>query len=364
MYLLITGKPGASKTSHALDMVINDTRLAPSDGSKRPVFYRGIRQLDPSLGWIELSDQEAFSWSDHVADNAVVIIDEAQQIFPTRGPSRPVPEGVQALETHRHRGLDVIFITQDPGLLDNNARKLANEHYHFERPYSAAYCIEYHSGTGFFNPNNKGELSQLPKRRRPLPKSVWGLYKSAEAHTHKFRIPKILIVLPLLVVAIIFMVWLAVRGITGMDENIMELSPNQPAATQQQPAGVYLGTQPNKEKTWSELLTPEIPSVPYTAPIYRGKATEVKSVPRLAACIESRRTGCRCYTQQGTPIAGVTPSMCANHVKNGSFDHLIAPTEPEPLYVDTPQGPMSPAMWRTVRAIRISQATTKQAVSR
>src|SRR5690554_3065640 len=176
MYLLLTGKPGASKTSHALDMVINESRLASENGSPRPVYYRGIRDLSESLGWVELTDDQAVNWPDHCPDGAVVIIDEAQQIFPTRGPSKPIPEGVKALEVHRHRGFDIIFITQDPGLLDANARRLANEHFHFERPYSAGYCIEYHSGSGYFNPNNKGELSQLPKRRRSLPKKVWGLY--------------------------------------------------------------------------------------------------------------------------------------------------------------------------------------------
>ena len=164
MFALVTGTPGAGKTSSTL--------LRFKDVKDRPVFYRGIRDLSPELGWFELTDEQARDWHENVPEGGIVIIDEAQQLFPVRPSSREVPAGLKALETHRHKGWDVIFITQEPGLLDSHARKIANEHFHYVRPFQAPMITEYHCGTGAISPSNRADLarcsqsgSRSPKRR-------------------------------------------------------------------------------------------------------------------------------------------------------------------------------------------------------
>src|SRR5690606_28376062 len=132
-------------------------------------------------------------------EGAIVILDEAQQLFPVRPSSKAVPAGLTALETHRHSGWDVVFITQEPTLLDSHARKVANEQYHYERPFGAPYSVEFHSGVGFVSPQNRSALRACAKKHRKLPKEVFGLYKSAEIHTHKFRPPKLLYAFPVVI---------------------------------------------------------------------------------------------------------------------------------------------------------------------
>ncbi len=315
MFTLITGKPGSSKTSHLIDLIHFSGQFKGRD-----VYYRGIGEL--KLPWFELSDDETRAWPENVPDGAVLVVDEAQEIWPVRAPSRPVPSGLTALEKHRHRGVDVFFLSQDPSLLDKHARTLANEHKHYSRPFGAPVVIEYHSGSGFVSPENSSELSKCNQTKRALPKRVWGLYKSAETHTHKFRPPKMLFIVPLIALFAAFLIYRFVSGYGASDD--AEVIQNQPGVESVQ--GLRGGSPEEKEqRTWSELLTPEIPTLPWTAPLYKDKAMQVKSVPRVAGCLASKSVGCKCYTQQGTVLSSVTEAMCRNHVEYGQFDHMIGP---------------------------------------
>lgn len=320
MFTLVTGKPGASKTSNIIAKLLKI--------KDRPIYYRGIKFTEEGkakLGWHELDDVQALNWPDHVPDAAIVILDEAQQIFPVRPSSRAVPAGLTALETHRHRGLDIYFISQDPHLLDNHARKICNEHLHYSRPFGAPFVLQYHSGSGFVNPANKSELATCVQTKHGLPREVWGLYKSAEIHTHKFRPPKFmffLIALPFLAALAVYFGWNSF-----MDNN----SVNVEQVQSESPRGGVVPRLPSNDDarsnmSWSELLKPEIPSLPFTAPLYKKEAMQVRSVPRLAGCVTAKKAefGCRCYTQRGTLLQSVPESVCVAFIRNGYFDHLIA----------------------------------------
>ena len=340
MFLLVTGKPGASKTSHTIDFVLHDKRFAV-DGSdeRRPVYYRGIKELQ--CPWFELSDDETRDWPNHLPDGAVLLVDEAQQIWPVRPSSRPVPIGLTALETHRHRGWDIIFISQDPSLLDSHARKICNEHLHYSRPFQAPFCIEYHSGSGFVNPANKGELATCVQSKKPLPKRVFGLYKSAEVHTHKFKPPKIIFVLPVLVIVVIACIWMFKQRFLPSEDTAEVYGDAAP----QQVAGVSRSSSPSSVADWPALLTPEVPGLPYTAPIYRESAFNVQAVPVISGCMafETDQSDCRCYTQQGTRIRDLSLQVCKRALSDGVFNHLVG-SDPEPSRGDERQ--QEPAGYR------------------
>lgn len=312
MFTLVTGAPGAGKTSTVI------AKLA--DVKNRPIFYRGIRDL--ALDWQELTDDEARDWHENVPDGAIIVIDEAQQLFPVRAPSRPVPPGLTALETHRHHGWDVWFITQEPGLLDSHARKIANEHFHYVRPFGAPFVVEYHSGTGAVSVSSKSELAGCNQRKKALPKKAWGLYKSAEVHTHKFRPPKILYILAAMLL-IVPLAWysffrdFSVAGTGVEDSGIEQVGTFGPGRSSD-------GSVQPERKSWTELLTPEIQGLPFTAPLYDDKARVATSVPRVAACMHppKRPRECVCYTQQGTKIFDMPWQMCAAFVRDGMFNHM------------------------------------------
>lgn len=321
MFWIISGKPGSGKTSHALDFVLHDRRFKTEQGSDRPVYYRGIPGLQ--LPWHELTDEETENWHEHLPVGAVLVVDEAQEIWRGRPPSRPVPPGLIALEKHRHSGWDIIFISQDPSLLDQHARKICNEHFHYSRPFGAPFAIQYHAGSGYVDPSNKSALAGTVQTKKGLPKRVFGLYKSAEVHTHKFRPPKMIYVLPVLAVLAGLLFWrFLVNFGGGPDPDLISESSHQQAELVQT-VGHSRGLEPAKQ-SWVELLAPEIESLPYTAPLYDDLARTPRSVPVVHGCMSMHADyrDCRCYTQQGTRIHGIPVGMCRSIIEDGMFNHL------------------------------------------
>ncbi len=314
MFTLVTGAPGSGKTSHVIAKY--------KDVTDRPIYHRGIRDLQ--LPWTELSDDEAREWHKHVEDGSVVIIDEVQDIFPQRPLSRPTPEGCSILSKHRHRGLDVVFITQAPTAVDHEARKYVNEHFHYSRSFGAPLVTEYHKGNGVIDLKDKWSLKQdCNKRQVKLPKKVWGLYHSAEVHTHKFRIPSRLLIIPVLIAGLVFGGWYMWSWVNSAgSEETPDQSGSEPVTGVQRVSARSSSVPTSAD--WSDLLSPEIPGVPYTAPLYDAVAKAPKSVPVIHGCMAFRAdmSDCQCHTQQGTRIRGMPLSVCKRALEDGVFNHL------------------------------------------
>lgn len=318
MFTLITGAPGSGKTSHLIHRLKDE---------KRPVYYRGIRNLKLP-GWVELSDEEAATWYNHVPDGAIFVLDEAQDIFPQRPLSRPTPEGCSILSKHRHRGWDVFFITQAPTAVDHEARKYVNEHYHYSRSFGAGIVTEYHKGNGLIDLSDKWALKQeCNKRNKRLPKSVWGLYHSAEIHTHKFKMPTRAYAFPIAILLVVFLGWRAYAWYSNQQEQALSAAPAIPEATDILPPGTRTVPSPGPVGNWSDMLKSEVRGLPYTAPIYRDIAIKPKAVPVVAGCMSMRAdfSDCTCFTQQGTRIADMPVQMCRTVIRDGIFNHLAEP---------------------------------------
>lgn len=332
MFTIVSGLPGAAKTLNTIN------RFKNKGGQ---VFYYGIpltEQGRATLKWIELNQEQVKNWEDEVSPGATLIVDEAQILWPVRPATKPVPPELKALETHRHKGVDIVFITQDPTLLDSHARKLANDHYHYVRPYGAKYTIQHHNGSGVVDIKNKTDLNNTIKQRIKFPTDVYPLYKSAEVHTHKFRIPPRLLVLPFLIAIVGYLLW---NFYTSMSAKADEPAPHPSNPPQQQQMEKPSSPSPSDDMelastSWAYLLQPEIPGVPFTAPLYRERAMQVADVPRVAGCIQMNNV-CRCYTQQGSPVNDVSRDICQQYLKHHPFNHMRSPhieqqTEPDQQY--------------------------------
>ena len=373
MFLIVTGSPGASKTLNTISQY--------KSVKDRPVYYRGIKFTDKGksqLGWIELTDDQARDWHEHCPDGAIVIIDEAQEIWPVRPAGTPVPPGLTALEKHRHRGFDVIFISQHPMLLHTHARKICNEHYHYSRPFGTKRPIRYHSGSGFVNPADQKELKLTTTQKRiALDTTSYDLYKSAEIHTHKSRLPFGVMKMYLLIIIVISLVGYCVYWLVSVASGEKEGLTHRPdSLTTTQPttknANVFNSvptTSSRNDIDWNEAFTPEIKGLPFTAPIYKETAVKSKSVPRIAACISSKND-CNCYTQQATVISDIHENACRQYVQNGYFDHLIdeerergggsRARDTAPRANDQPT---NTALDRLQRAIKITKETRLSAIN-
>lgn len=311
MINLITGQPGSGKTLRTLYEV---QQLAEKEG--RQVFYSGINDL--RLPWTELERGE--DWHS-VPVGSIVVIDECQRIFRPRGNGSSVPEYVAKFETHRHQGLDIFLITQHPMLLDSNIRRLCGRHLHVMRAFGAkaANLHEWGEVREQCDKNRSGSISTLWK----YPAHVFDFYKSAEMHTHKFRLPPrvyflLLIPLVLAVVGWVLYQWWAPR-LTGETHKEMVKS-----AVQANGGAVAVGKPPSdgskpavKDRTeYLAELEPRIPGLLHTAPAY-DSITQPKQAPE-PMCIISSKNGCRCFDQQGNRYQ-TSNEICLYLVKNGIF---------------------------------------------
>lgn len=179
---LYTGAPGAGKTLKML----ND-HLANADGS-RPIYVYGVEGLVPSDKWFPLDDPKEWAKCPH---GSIVLVDEAQAVFRPRRPGDPLPEYVSAAETHRHLGLDLYMTTQYPMLIDAHLRRLVSDHQHLVNVWGLK------GRSSVFEWDEAQDDPKDPRARKlarkfmfPYPKSVYDLYKSAQVHTKKPRVPK------------------------------------------------------------------------------------------------------------------------------------------------------------------------------
>lgn len=338
MLTLITGLPGNGKTLYALQYVFDWVKKETTveHPAPRQVYYHAINGLKPELGWLKLETSSEYIDGEKnppvdvpqwwmCPPRSIIIIDEAQNCgfgVRQRGQS---PEWSRKLETHRHMGLDLVFITQDPGLIDAHDRKLMELHFHVMRTFGMQRAVihEFRPVRSNVLTNRKGSI----EHRWSYPKTVFAWYTSAEAHTHKRRIPmKVLVflTLPFLIVGLSWFAW------------SRYLSPNRDSLKAAQAAASASGggIRPGMKLTAAEYVKqyqPRIKGLEYTAPIY-DEVTKPIEAPYPAACVSSKAHGCQCYTQQGTRLHSAD-DLCREFVETGFF---VAWKLKEPVHVEKP----------------------------
>ena len=307
MLTIITGLPGHGKTLLTLSMV-------PEEYKDRDIYYHGIEEL--MLPWIYLNDPT--KWHELPA-GAVIVIDEAQQYFPLRQPRNEVPIHCSKFETHRHKGHDVILITQDAKLIDHHVRRLCGRHHHVARARTGHQMSIIWSAGQVFDPKNYHEKQACEKKPFKYPKDIYSLYKSAEVHTVKTHYPLRLILFPILFLVIASILYYGVPFLATMGrgheqplaDNFIQEKPSEKIKYQQVQ---YDSTTDIQEYLYK--LTPRIDNLPHTAPIY-DEAYKVKTFPK-PNCISSK-SKCICYSQQATKLV-IEKSVCEHYIENGYFD--------------------------------------------
>lgn len=322
MLTLVTGLPGHGKTLYTL-WHVEQLRLS----SGRQVFYSGIPDL--KLPWIELADPE--KWFE-CPDGAIIVIDEAQRIFPVRDARAVVPEKCRQFETHRHRGHDVVLITQDAMLVDHHVRRLVGQYYVIHRPYGQLTAVvwEFQRVCDW-----KDHTERQGALRRPFryPKDFYEKYRSATIHTVKRRVPWPLLALPVLLVGVVALGWFAFSSIDPRDsgDDTASSSNGLPVPVK------YGGSVPlASPKEWILAGLPRLADFPESAPRYDG-IVKVKDFPRVAACVASS-SRCSCYSQQGT-VVPVSASFCADFVVKGRFDPYIEAHERRSVPLNSRESP-------------------------
>lgn len=327
MITLLTGLPGNGKTLFALWYI-----KQKAEKEQREVYYHNIKDL--TLPW---SPVDAKDWMS-CPKGSIIVIDEAQFVFPKLANGAAKPAHYEQLAVHRHSGFDIYVITQHPSLIDNFVRQLVGQHFHAIRKFGLQRATIYEWSATQPAPQNPASQKSAIPIKWAYPKEVFGYYKSAEVHTVKRSIPAKLILAVLFIVAVLAGgYWSLTRY---QDRN---KKPNDaPAVVQSSGVGAPAAAAPSlapgqsapfdpvaDAKHYVAMNTPRVQGLPQTAPKYDDLTKPVR-VPVPAMCVQIgdvRRGGlrCKCYSQQGTPLE-VEFNQCVSIAQNGFFEDF----DPDP----------------------------------
>ena len=332
MITLITGVPGSGKTL----MAVSDlAKKVDKEWAGRKIFIHGIPDLTIPTESIPdgHSIQDMHVWLKWPENNgSIVVIDEAQNIFPPRSAGSKTPEIVEWLHVHRHSGVDIILITQMPGRIDKQVRDLVGAHYHIHKTplgvrmrYFWDYCEN----------NPKSGMKNARPEVYKFDKKAFGLYKSAEIHT-KVKTPKsrVLWVIPLALVVFGITSYMGYSLLSGFGSSEKADSANSyvssfvdvpsddlkktvkdKSVVAGQEMGGRIAPSQNKNLT-EEMLKPKIEGMVESKPLY-DQIRQVKQFEYPVACISGGKSGCSCYSSQGTVIKEIDKKTCNDYVKNG-----------------------------------------------
>lgn len=325
MIYLYTGVPGAGKTLFCLrdmydfwkaDAIKQCKELKVHEGEwanhARPVYVSRVKDLAVP-GWQLLENPS--EW--HLCPiGSIIMMDECQEDFPPRPNGSNVPEHVARIADHRHKAQDLFLITQHPSSIDNFVRRRVEQTNWVLRKFGSKLVIFY-SWPGVCEAPEKSKRSGF-KRERLYPKEVFSWYKSAEAHTHQFKLPREAWYFAAAAIAIPLAFYLLYEVVMGLGFRPSELSKEaKPAGLENKDVKPPEPIKPpDPTKAYLTAYTPRLDGLPHTAPAYDGM-TQPTRVPVPAACVDIRNK-CTCYTQDATRIV-MDEGLCRQIVSSGFF---------------------------------------------
>lgn len=193
MITLLTGVPGSGKTLFAVELAEK--------------YLKEGRDVFSDIDGYESSLKAPEDWR-NCPPGSVVFYDECQKRFPAVGRGRSRDEVITAMEEHRHLGVDLVLISQRPGKIHHDVRGVVGLHHHFLRVYGLERAKIFTRDCLIADTMSSSQLRECDQRFWNFPKNLYGLYKSAEVHTHKAYMPRFvrnaLIVLFLIICAFLY----------------------------------------------------------------------------------------------------------------------------------------------------------------
>lgn len=316
---LTTGTPGAGKSLWTI-ATVEARRLKEG----REVYYYNIKGL--KLQWHALTLDQVMRWWE-LPTGAIIVIDEAQDIFPKGSTVGKPAEHADRIAKHRHGGFDIYLVSQHPMKLDANVRKDVEEHRHLMRKFGS-HWVTVHLWKGVRDNCDKSRKDSIATQWR-YPKQVFDWYESSEVHTVKRSVPwqvaVAFTVLPLTIGGLTWYIFWGrdmVRGQQAGTAAKSSVGPSAPSVQQggsRPPGGAKEGYKaPQSAQAYYASYKPRIEGLPHTAPRYDELSAPVR-VPVVVGCwqTESGKDGW-CITQQGNRMR-LPAQVMASFIENGSF---------------------------------------------
>lgn len=344
MLYLITGQPGSGKTLYMVSQLLKNPDL-----KDREIYVDGITDLDhEKISYKDVPEGHSVDdWYDWLPHGAVLVVDECQRFFRPRPNGSAVPKKVTELETHRHQGHDLFFITQHPRLIDINVRSFVENHKHFGKTQLGNRRMFEWQRCG--NPDSRSDTGSAMVSLYALDKQAMNLYKSAEVHTKiKVGRSKWVYAFPVFVILLIICLWFAYANFRNFGRKELAEATNgqngsqtegqtatQNAAQQvngisdqvAQNSGLASGSASQSDSNLKESdWQPSIEGQPWTAPIYNGHNRSIQTMPYPVGCVQNGNR-CTCYTEQSTPIREMSDSLCRRYVQDGIYNPYVRQRE-------------------------------------
>ena len=181
MITLITGTPGAGKTLRVVELLV-EIRNSDDPKTRSRLVFTNINGLDESLSCLPFDESRSpLQWAE-LPEGSLLVVDECQDFWPARPAGSKRPESVASMNTHRHKGIDFLLVTQHPGLIDHDIRALVGRHLHGYRPRSLEHSVW--SEWSYCEMACQPKLKPV-KEKKVFNRELFGLYKSTVENTHK-----------------------------------------------------------------------------------------------------------------------------------------------------------------------------------
>lgn len=343
MMYLISGQPGNGKTLRAMSMALEfyeQNQQQVKEGKAQPRrFFTNIAGATVEEGadafpWLEKLPEHN-DWT-QLPDGSFVIYDEAHsdgntqglerygKLFPSTGkPGESDDPRIRAMSTHRHRGFDLVFVTQWPNKIHHQVRTLIGSHTHMNRSFGMQRAGVLTWSRVQSDPYDEKVRDKAEEEIWSYPKALYSRYRSATLHTasHKFKVPKKIWQALSVTIALVLGVWMIYAFIIKpppAPKKVGQGAGALPAAGALAPLGAGVtAARPLNREEYIERHKPRIEFQPWSAPAFDDRS--VQSQPELycmASGTTPQDTTCTCLTEQGTK-AKISIPVCVAIARDG-----------------------------------------------
>lgn len=328
MIAVITGQPGNGKSlmaMHLMQVEFERNAAAVKSGKEQPRrFFSNIKGatteenpeafpwvelLPPGADWTKLPDGSYVQYDEAHSDGKTPGLERYGHLFPSTGkPGESDDLRIRAMSTHRHRGFDLVLITQWPSKIHHQVRSLVGSHVHMSRAFGLEKAGVLKWTRIQVDPYDEVQREKAEEEIWTYPKDLYRRYISASMHTasHKFKMPpavwkglSTLVMFGLIIGA--FLWWVGRNSDEKVSEARELAGPKAQGQERAAPAAPARGGESR-----------EVSRLPGTG-LYAALNTE--PLPRIAGYIDSPR-GCRIWNAEGLQL-DITQTECKRLVKQG-----------------------------------------------
>ena len=342
MITVITGTPGAGKTLYTIEKLLlpqvgKTIKGRDEQGNEvqhERKVYTNINGLQIEHELIDGGETEGLrDWQKWAKPGSLIVFDEVQKVWPPRPNGSKIPEDVQALDTHRHLGVDFILITQNVLNVDRHIHALGGRHLHVRRVANMPLATVYewdHISRGLLYSK---AISKAPWK---YSKKVFKLYKSSELHTKQpRRIPGLVWFILFGLAAMAVLTPQVFERIGGRLSGKPVVSNEKPAAVSGAPGAAGTAAQPVPAVAPAKVVIdervdfmPKLSDRPWTAPAYDQLRVVVR-MPLVDGAMCTAKQGCICFNE-GERLE-MSTEACKEWMDGAKFNPYRVPVKSPPM---------------------------------